>query len=56
MTSLAGCAVLYYGATLATIGCTPVMWAIEAYLDGKHPTARKTRRPRPAHVLSRSEH
>jgi transcriptional regulator with XRE-family HTH domain len=56
MTSLAACAVLYYGATLATIGCTPVTWAIEAYLDGKHPSARKARRPRPAQVLSRSEH
>jgi transcriptional regulator with XRE-family HTH domain len=54
---LAACAVLYYGATLATIGCTPVTWAIEAYLDGRHPSVRNaTRRPRPAQVLSRSEH
>jgi hypothetical protein len=56
-TSLAACAVLYYGATLATIGCTPVTWAIEAYLDGRHPSVRKSARsPRPTHVLSRSEH
>jgi transcriptional regulator with XRE-family HTH domain len=54
---LAGCAVLYYGASLATLGCTPVTWAIEAYLDGRHPSARRSaRRPRHAHVLSRSEH
>jgi hypothetical protein len=56
MTSLAACAVLYYGATLATLGCTPVTWAIDAYLDGKHPSARKAaRRPRPTPVFSRSE-
>ena len=47
MTSLAAFAVLYYGATLATLGCTPVMWALEAYLDGRHPTAKRSaRRPR----------
>jgi hypothetical protein len=56
-TSLAAFAVLYYGATLATMGCTPVTWAIEAYLDGRHPSVRKAaRRPRATHVLSRSEH
>jgi hypothetical protein len=55
MTSLAACAVLYYGATLATIGRTPVTWVIDAYLDGRHPSPRGSRRPRPAQVLSRSE-
>jgi transcriptional regulator with XRE-family HTH domain len=56
-TGLAACAVLYYGASLATLGCTPIMWALEAYLDGHHPSARRaSRRPRHAHVLSRSEH
>jgi hypothetical protein len=55
--SLAGCAVLYYGVTLATIGCTPVTWVIEAYLDSRHPAVRRAaRRPRPTQVLSRSEH
>jgi transcriptional regulator with XRE-family HTH domain len=57
MTCLAVSAVLYYGATLATLGCTPITWALDAYLDGRHPTARRARRPRSAHqVLSRSEH
>ena len=55
MTSLAAFAVLYYGATLATLGCTPVMWALEAYLDGRHPTAKRLAR-RPTQVLRRSEH
>jgi len=56
-TCLAACAVLYYGASLATLGCTPVMWAIDAYLEGRHPSARPAaRRPRHAQVLSRSEH
>src|SRR5215510_7571668 len=55
MTTLAAFAVLYYGATLATLGCTPVMWALEAYLDGRHPTAKRLAR-RPTQVLRRSEH
>lgn len=55
MTSLAACAVLYYGATLATMGRTPVTWVLDAYLDGRHPSPRKASR-RATHVLSRSEH
>ena len=54
MTSLAACAVLYYGATLATMGRTPITWVLDAYLDGRHPSPRKASR-RATQVLSRSE-
>jgi len=54
MTSLAACAVLYYGATLATMGRTPVTWVLDAYLDGRHPSPRRASR-RATQMLSRSE-
>jgi transcriptional regulator with XRE-family HTH domain len=62
--SIAVCSLLYYGSTLATIGSTPVAWALDTYLEGRHPSVehrrhRKNgskRRPQPTQVLSRSEH
>jgi transcriptional regulator with XRE-family HTH domain len=36
--ALAGCAFLYHAAALATLGCTPAVWAIDTYVRSRHPS------------------
>jgi len=41
--SLALCAITYHAVALVALGCTPTMWAIDAYLDHKHPGMTRPR-------------
>jgi len=52
-TALAGCAVIYHGAALITLGCTPAAWAIDTYARSQHPSA-SARGPRILRLLVRS--
>jgi hypothetical protein len=39
--SVAFCAVVYHAVALVTLGCTPSVWAIDAYLAHRHPAAAR---------------
>jgi transcriptional regulator with XRE-family HTH domain len=39
--SLAACALVYHAAALVLLGGSPAVWAIETYLESRHPTARR---------------
>lgn len=54
-TALAACAFLYHGVTLATIGCTPAVWAIDIYLANRHPSAPAAGSERSLRLLRNSE-
>jgi hypothetical protein len=51
--ALAGCAVLYHGAALILLGCTPAVWAIDTYVRSQHPS-ESPRGPRFLRLLVRS--
>ena len=53
--SLAACAMLYHAVALATLGCTPAVWAIETYLASWHPSARRAGAQRFFRLLRSSE-
>ena len=53
--SLAACAMLYHAVALATIGCTPAVWAVETYLGSRHPSARRAGAQRFLRLLRSSE-
>jgi transcriptional regulator with XRE-family HTH domain len=44
-TAIAVSALLYHAVTIATMGCTPAVWAIENYATSRHPTAGVGARP-----------
>lgn len=53
--ALAACAMLYHGVALATLGCTPAVWAVETYLGSRHPSARPPGAQRFLRLLRSSE-
>lgn len=53
--SLATCAMLYHGVALATLGCTPAVWAVETYLANRHPSTRRSGAQRFLRLLRSSE-
>ena len=53
--SLAACAMLYHAVALATLGCTPAVWAVETYLGSRHPSAPRPGTQRFLRLLRSSE-
>jgi transcriptional regulator with XRE-family HTH domain len=38
-TALAACAFVYHAASLGVLGCTPAVWAIDTYVQSRHPSS-----------------
>lgn len=53
--SLAVAALAYHAVTMATVGCTPAVWAIDTYLASRHPSVRRAGRQPHLRVLSNSD-
>jgi transcriptional regulator with XRE-family HTH domain len=53
--SVAACAFLYHGVSLALLGCTPAAWTIETYVSNRHPSARRAGAPRFLRLVRNSE-
>ena len=53
--SLAACAMLYHAVALATLGCTPAVWAVETYLGSRPPSAPRPGTQRFLRLLRSSE-
>ena len=53
--AIASAAVAYHAGSMLTLGCTPAVWTIEAYLTSRHPTTSRAGRQRFPRLLPRSE-